>query len=113
MRGHRLAPHESPAAAGWSRGRSRRASAVKLTKLQLEHVPRGSTVRLSCTGKGCPKALKKAYTKRKLSGTVSLAQFTKKPFKAGVKLKFVLSNPAWLTTTKTLTFRARKAPRIT
>ena len=89
------------------------SSAVKLTKLQLKHLPRGSTVRLSCTGKGCPKALKKAYTKRKLSGTVSLARFTKKPFKAGVKLKFVFSNPAWLTTTKTLTFRARKAPRIT
>lgn len=89
------------------------SSAVRLTKLQLKHVPRGSSVRLSCTGKGCPKALKKPFTKRKLSGTVSLAQFTKKPFKAGVKLKFVVSNPDWRTTTKTLTFRARKAPRVT
>ena len=86
------------------------SSAVKLTKLQLKHVPKGSTVRLSCKGKGCPKALKKPYTKRKASGTVSFAQFTKRPFKAGVTLTFVITNPGWLTTTKRLTFRARKAP---
>ncbi len=86
------------------------SSAVKLTKLQLKHVPKGSTVTLSCKGKGCPKALKKPYTTRKASGTVSFARFTKRPFKAGVTLAFAITNPAWLTTTKRLTFRARKAP---
>jgi hypothetical protein len=55
---------------------------------------------------------KRGYTKPGASGTLSLAKFIKRPFKAGVKLTVVVSNPAWLTTTKVLTIRKRKAPTL-
>jgi hypothetical protein len=87
-------------------------SALKLTKLQVRHVPRGSTLRVTCKGRGCPKALKHAYVKRHVHGTVSLSRFIKHRFRAGVKLTFRISNPGWRTTVKTLRFRAGRAPLV-
>jgi hypothetical protein len=87
-------------------------SALKLTKLQVRHVPRGSTLRVTCKGHGCPKALKHAYVKRHVHGTISLARFITHRFRAGVRLTLRISNPEWRTTVKTLRFRAGRAPLV-
>jgi hypothetical protein len=88
-------------------------TSTRLTRLQVKNLPAGSTVTLTCTGKGCARGLKKpGFTKAGAAGTLSLAKFIKRPFKAGVRLTVVIANPAWLTTTKVLTIRSRKAPTL-
>jgi hypothetical protein len=88
------------------------SSPTRLTRLSLRHVPRGSTLRVTCKGRGCPKALKHAYVKRHARGTVSLARFIKHRFRAGIRLTFRISHPHWRTTVKTLRFRAGRAPLV-
>ena len=59
------------------------ASATRLSRLAVEHVPSGSTVTVTCKGKACPKRL----VKRNASGTVSLAAYIKRAFHAGNVLR--------------------------
>ncbi|HEY6891913.1 MAG TPA: hypothetical protein VI300_29195 [Solirubrobacter sp.] len=57
--------------------------------VEVKNLPAGSTVTLTCTGKGCARGLKKpGFTKSGASGTL------------------------WLTTTKVLTIRSGKAPTL-
>ena len=52
---------------------------TKFTTLQVKNVPLGSTVTVTCKGKGCPSGLKgKGFTKKNAFGTVTLAKFIKK-----------------------------------
>jgi hypothetical protein len=86
------------------------ASAVKLTQLRLKHVPAGSTITITCKGRGCPAALKRGYTQRNAKGTVSLARFAHRSYKPGDKITVVVSHPGYRSATMTLRFRAGKAP---
>ena len=80
--------------------------ATKFTSLVLREIPAGSTVVVSCKGKGCPKRLTKKHAK----GTISLKSMIKKPLRVGVVLKVVVSKPGAITATKTITIRKKKAP---
>ena len=86
---------------------------TKFTTLQVKNVPLGSTVTATCTGKGCPSGLKgKGFTKKNAFGTVTLAKFIKKSFKAGDKITITVSKPDAIAAVKVLTVRASKKPLI-
>ena len=86
---------------------------TKFTTLQVKNVPLGSTVTAVCTGKGCPSGLKgKGFTKKNAFGTVTLAKFIKKSFKAGDKATITVSKPDAIAAVKVLTVRASKKPLI-
>jgi hypothetical protein len=86
-------------------------SPTRLTRLILKHVPPGSTVRLTCHGK-CPKALRRQYTKRHVSGSLSLTRLVKRTLKPGVRLSIVISKPGWRSMTKTVRIRRGKRPLV-
>jgi hypothetical protein len=86
---------------------------TKFTRLSLSELPAGSTVKVTCKGGGCPKALKgKGYTKRSVSGTLNLRQFVKKPIRAGTVIKIVVSRAGMISNTKTMTVRKRRGPLV-
>ena len=86
---------------------------TKFTTLQVKNVPFGSTVKVTCSGKGCPSGLKgKGFTKANAFGTVTLAKFIKKPLRAGIKITVVVSKPNAIAAVKVLTVRASKKPLI-
>jgi hypothetical protein len=87
-------------------------SPTRLSRLTLKHVPRGSTVRVTCHGH-CPKALRKPYTKRHVSGSLSLTRLVRGALRPGVRLSIVVSKPGWRSITKTLRIRRGKAPKVT
>ena len=86
-------------------------SPTRLTRLMLKHVPRGSTVRLTCHGT-CPKALRRRYTKRHVSGSLSLTRLVKRTLKPGVRLSIVVSKAGWRNMTKTVRIRRGKPPLV-
>jgi hypothetical protein len=84
------------------------------TKLQVKDVPAGSTVQVTCNGSGCPSGLKgKGYTKKKASGTVTLARFIAKPIKVKATLTFLISKPGAISAVKILQLRPAKSPLLT
>ena len=86
---------------------------TKFTTLQVKNVPFGATVKVTCSGKGCPSGLKgKGFTKANAFGTVTLAKFIKKPLRAGNKITVVVSKPNAIAAVKVLTVRASKKPLI-
>ena len=74
----------------------------------MEHVPNGSTVTVTCKGKACPKRL----VKRNASGTVSLAAYVKRAFRAGNVLTVKVTKPGTCGVAATLTIRKAKAPLL-
>ena len=58
-------------------------TSAKLSGLKLEHLKPGSTITVKCA-KGCPA---KAFTKRGVSGTVSLARFATRRLKVGTTIR--------------------------
>jgi hypothetical protein len=93
---------------------SAKKSSTKFTTLQVKNVPFGSTVNVTCKGKGCPSGLKgKGFTKNDAFGTVTLAKFIKKPLKSGDVITVLVSKPDAINAVKILTVRAAKKPLIT
>ncbi|HWK26526.1 MAG TPA: hypothetical protein VNS09_08190 [Solirubrobacter sp.] len=92
--------------------------ATKFTALQAKLVPAGSTLTATCRGKGCPtkkvKRKRKAvtFTKHNASGTVTLTPWAKKSLRVGTVLRVVVTKPGAVGMVKTLTVRARKAPKV-
>jgi hypothetical protein len=86
-------------------------SPTRLKKLTLSHVPSGSTVRVTCRGR-CPKALRRRYTKRHVSGSLSLTRLVRRGLKPGVRLSIVISKPGWRSQTKTLRIRRGRPPAV-
>jgi hypothetical protein len=86
----------------------------KFTTLQVKNVPLGSTVTVTCKGKGCPSGLKgKGFTKKNAFGTVSLAKFIKKPLKVNDTITILVSKPNAINAVKIVKVRASKKPLIT
>ena len=86
---------------------------TKFSTLQVKNVPLGSTVTVTCTGKGCPSGLKgKGFVKRNAFGTVTLAKFIKKALRAGNKITVVVAKPGAISAVKIVTLRASKKPLI-
>ena len=93
---------------------SAKKATTKFTTLQVKNVPLGSTVTVTCKGKGCPKGLKgKGFTKKNAFGTVSLAKFIKKSLKANDTITVVVSKPNAISAIKIVKVRASKKPLIT
>jgi hypothetical protein len=93
---------------------SAKKTSTKFTTLQVKNVPFGSTVTVTCKGKGCPSGLKgKGFTKKDAFGTITLAKFIKKPLKSGDVITVLVSKPDAINAVKILTVRAAKKPLIT
>jgi hypothetical protein len=94
------------------------STATKFTSLAVKNVPKGATVTVTCKGKGCPakkvKGKRKvaSFTKRNASGAVSLSPWAKRSLRVGTALRIVVTKPGAIGIVKTLTVRARKAPRV-
>ena len=94
------------------------AKSTTFTALTVKNVPKGATVSVTCKGKGCPakkvKGKRKAvtFTKRNASRTLSLKPWAKASLRTGTALRIVVTKPGSIGMVKTLTVRARKAPRI-
>jgi hypothetical protein len=88
---------------------------TKLTKLQLQKVPKGSSVVVTCkvAAKKCAGKAGKEFTKKKVSGTVSLGVYLNQKFVPGTKIAIAVTNPSFIGELKTLTIRKGKAPRLT
>ena len=87
---------------------------TKFSTLQVKNVPLGSTVTVTCKGKGCPSGLKgKGFVKKNAFGTVTLAKFIKKPFKVNDAVTIVVSKPNAINAVKIVKIRAAKKPLIT
>ena len=76
-----------------------------LHSLVVKGFPKGATV--------VAKLGKKTVRKRDAHGSVSLKDLIRKPLKAGTKITVTVSKTGMVTVTKTLTIRARKAPKVT
>jgi hypothetical protein len=83
--------------------------------LQLKGAPSGSTVDVTCRGKGCPKRKGKAtrLTKTNAPSTLPLKPWLKKPLRAGTVLKVTVTKPGAFGMVKTLKVRANQRPQIT
>ena len=87
--------------------------ATKFSSLVLRDLPAGTTIVVTCKGKSCPKGLKgKGFTKKNVSGNVSLKTFIKKALSVGTVIKVVATKAGATTVTKTLTIRKKKAPVV-
>lgn len=89
------------------------SKSTKLTRLVLREVPAGSTVTITCKGKGCAKALTgKGVVKRNVTGTLNLKAYIKRKLNVGAVIKVVVSRAGNTSVTKTLTIRKRAKPVI-
>ena len=87
---------------------------AKFGALRVRNVPLGSTVTVTCKGKGCPAGLKgKGFVKRNAFGAVNLKKFIKKPLRNGIAITVVVSKPNAISAVKILTVRKGKSPKIT
>lgn len=88
---------------------------TKLSKLQLQKVPAGSSVVATCKvgAKKCAGKAGKSLTKRKASGTVSLGAYLNQKFLPGTKIAITVTNPSFIGELMTLAVRKGKAPRLT
>jgi hypothetical protein len=80
---------------------------TRFTRLSVRGVPKGATVRVTCS-KGCSR---KAVTFRR-SGAISLMRFARRPLRVGTKLSVRVTRAGTLGVVKTLTVRASKRPGI-
>ena len=80
-------------------------NATTLRSLVVKGFPSGATV--------VAKLGKKTVRIRNAHGAVSLKALIRKPLKAGTRLTVTVSKAGMATVTKTLTIRARKAPKVT
>lgn len=82
-------------------------TSTRFTRLSVRGVPKGSTVRVTCS-KGCSR---KALTFRR-SGAISLMRFARRSLRVGTKVSVRVTKPGSLGVVKTLTVRKRKRPAI-
>jgi hypothetical protein len=85
-----------------------RKRATRFSSLSVKGVPKGATVKVTCTG-GCPRG---SQTFRR-SGTVALTGYRNKAIKAGARLTIAVTRPGSVGTAKVITIRSNKRPRIT
>ena len=84
-------------------------TSTRFTALAVKGVPKGSTVTVACTGKGCPA---RSFKKKQAKGSVSLKPYIKRAIRKGVVLKVSVTKPGFVAMIKTVTIQASKAPKI-
>ena len=88
------------------------STTTKFSRLQVKDVPKGATVTVKCSGKGCPKGLTgKGFVKTNASATVSLSAFIKKPIPRTASITVTVSKAGFISAVKTLKLRKGKSPR--
>jgi hypothetical protein len=90
----------------WTHKVARRST--RLSGLRLSRIPAGATVQVMCS-KGCSA---KRWTTRPKRSSVSLSRFTRRPLRVGRSIRVQVTKPGTIGSVKTLTIRARKAPRV-
>jgi hypothetical protein len=86
---------------------------TRLKSLTVKNLPHGSMVTITCKGKSCPKQLKGRQFAQKIKGSsINITRLVKGPLKAGTVITVLVSSPDAEPTTKTLTVRKGKAPRV-
>ena len=87
---------------------------TRFTRLRVRRVPRGSRVRATCARKRkkCPRKARKAFSKRRASGSVNLKRFLRVRFRPGTKITVRVTKRGRIGAVKILTVRKRKPPRI-
>jgi hypothetical protein len=83
------------------------ARSTRFSRMVVERVPAGATVKVSCKGHGCPKSV----IKRNVSGTVSLKKFVGKPFRPGNVITITISKPGAEPAVSKLLIRSKRAPK--
>jgi PKD domain len=88
---------------------------TKLSKLQLQKVPAGSSVVATCKvgAKKCAGKAGKKFTKKKASGTVSLDAYLNQKLLPGTKIAITVTNAGFIGELVTLTVRKGKVPSLT
>jgi hypothetical protein len=88
---------------------------TKLSKLQLQKVPAGSSVVATCKvgAKKCAGKAGKGFVKGKASGTVSLSAYLNQKLVPGTKIAITVTNAGFIGELMTLSVRKGKAPRLT
>lgn len=88
---------------------------TRFTALALKEVPRGSTVRATCKGRGCPAHGRRAlsFTKHRASGSVTLRPWLRKRLRVGTTIIATVTKPGFVGMVKTLTVRRSRPPKVT
>jgi hypothetical protein len=87
-----------------------------MRRLQVRRVPSGSRVTATCSfkGKRCGGKARKSFSKRRASGTVSLAsRFVGVRIRVGSKITVKVTKPGTIGAVKILTVRSSRSPRLT
>ena len=91
----------------FSHGRPGKRS-TRLTRLVVRDISKGSTVRVTCKGRGCFKAV----TKRNVSGTLNLKAQIRKPLRTGTRITVTVSRAGAVSAVRTLTIRKARKPLV-
>lgn len=83
---------------------------TRFSSLTVKGEPKGSTVSVKCTGKGCPA---KSFKKKNAKGSVSLKPYVKKALRKGLKLTVTVTKTGYVSMIKTVVIESKKAPKIT
>jgi hypothetical protein len=83
---------------------------TQLKSLRLRNVPAGTTIKVSCKGKGCPS--KATTQKAAKAGSVTIKGIAGRKLRAGAKLALTLSAPSAKAQTIRILVRSTRAPRV-
>ncbi len=86
---------------------------TRFTLLKLRNLPARASVTVTCTGRGCPAALRgKGVTLPGTSPSLKLTRLVKSRLKSGTRIVVTITAPGSRTTVKTIVIRKHKAPRV-
>jgi len=109
---------------GGGGGSVRRAARIRITvsflyaagprstvfsRLRVRGIPRGSTLRVRCVGKRCPR---RSFRKRDARGTVSLTPYLGKRLRVATRLEITVTKPGMIGVFKSFKIRKSKGPSI-
>jgi hypothetical protein len=88
------------------------AKYTKVLALAVKAVPAGALVTVTCKGKGCPYAVKRAAVKRS-GATVKLAKFNQRQLRPGTKIVVYVVRTGWIGKYYGFRMRAKRTPQVT
>lgn|GEM_PF-5992393 len=85
---------------------------TRVKRLTLKNLPKGSSVRITCKGKSCPKALKRGVTRGTPTTAINLSKLVKGQLKPGTVFTIVVTAPDGQKATKRVTVRKGLTPKV-
>jgi hypothetical protein len=88
------------------------APRIVFERFTIQGIPDGATVDVRCltaSGKRCRGALRRAFRRSGVSGTIEVRRFTNRRIRPGRKLVATIASPGYLTVYKTVTVTRRGA----